>query len=385
MKTVAIKATPWQTSAPTRWNDYADARACEWLQHQGILVSSNIAAEAVQTVAKESRFHPVQDYLRKLSWDGKSRIDHWLSRYLGVKDTLFTRAVGARWLISAVARIFQPGCQVDHTLLLEGAQGIRKSSSLRVLAGDEFFADHLADLGNKDSRLDLLGVWIVELSELDNVRRGELERVKAFLTARVDHFRPPYGRRTEDVARSCVFAATVNDETPFIDATGNRRFWPVRCGDIATDELAKDRDQLWSEALWQFEDGRVWWLDSAELNYAAEAEQDERYECGVWDEVILPWLDEPTQGYEQDGRNSIPITPFNSTKDRVTVIDILRHCLGKPLDRCSQADKNQVVRCLKHAGWKRKQERSGPLRGTWFYVRPDGTSVEPVAEPDASR
>src|SRR5207253_4184444 len=106
-----------------------------------------------------------------------------------------------------IARVERPGAQCDHTLTLVGPQGIMKSTALRVLAGDAWFSDHLSDLGNKDSRLEMLGKWIIELSELDRVRRGELERVKAFLTCRVDNFRLPYARRVEAVTRQCVFAA----------------------------------------------------------------------------------------------------------------------------------------------------------------------------------
>ncbi len=102
-------------------------------------------------------------------------------------------------------------------------------------------------MGTKDSRLDLLGKWIIEISELAGMRRAEIEKVKACFTARTDHFRPPYGRRAVDVPRQNVFAASTNDEHPFVDSTGNRRFWPVRCGRIDVDAIVRDRDQLWAE------------------------------------------------------------------------------------------------------------------------------------------
>jgi putative DNA primase/helicase len=384
LHTVTKKSAPWQGTPGGNWADYDDARACEWLQHQGILVNSKVAGEAIQTVAMEGSFHPVQDYLNNLRWDGLKRLDHWLSTYLGATDGPFVRAAGSRWLISAVARILRPGCQADYTLLLEGPQGVRKSSGLRILAGDDWFADHISDLGSKDSRIELHGKWILEMAELDKVRRGNLERVKAFLTARTDHFRLPYGRRAQDVPRSCVFAATVNDTTPLTDETGNRRFWPVTCGEILIDALTRDRDQLWGEAYQEYKNGAIWWLDSVELNTAAAAEQAERYEAGVWDEVILTWLDDPTQREEHDGHNNLPVLPFDSTRQCVTITDVLIHAVGKSIDRCTQADRNQVVRCLVHAGWQRKQERSGPMRGKWFYIRPTGTGVEQGAEPDAN-
>ena len=198
---VAKKSPPWQKNSGSNWTDHDDSLTADWLQHARILVSSKVASEAVQTVARENSFHPVKDYLNSLEWDRTPRLDQWLSSYLGAEDTPLIRAIGARWLISAVARIFRPGCQVDHTLLLEGPQGTRKSTALRTLAGDEWFADHISELGSKDSRIELHGKWILEMSEMDRVRRGELERVKAFLTARSDHFRVPYGRRADDVVQ----------------------------------------------------------------------------------------------------------------------------------------------------------------------------------------
>ncbi len=366
--TVTKKPTEWQKSAGANWTDYDDSLTANWLQHFGVLVNSKVAGEAVQTVAKENRFHPVKDYLKSVTWDGTLRLERWLITYLGAEDTDFIRAIGPRWLVSAVARIFRPGCQVDHTLLLEGPQGIRKSTALRILASDEWFADHISELGSKDSRIELHGKWVFEIGELDRVRRGELERVKAFLTARTDHFRVPYGRRAEDVPRSCVFAASTNDQTPLTDESGNRRFWPVRCGAIDTQALTRDRDQLWAEAYKRYQEGSPWWLDTQELNDAARKEQDQRYDVGVWDEVILAWLDDPKQRSETDGAQ-LPIEPFDSTRDAVTITDLLVHAIGKPVDRCTQADRNQVARCLIHDGWTRKRYGAGDRRGKWFYQR----------------
>jgi predicted P-loop ATPase len=369
------KPAPWQKSGGANWTDYDDTRTTEWLQRHDVMVSTPVTAEAVQTVAKENRFHPVQDYLNGLQWDQIPRLDNWLTEYLGVPPSPFVAAVGARWMTSGVARILKPGCQADYTMVLEGRQGIQKSSSLQTLAGDDWFTDHISDLGSKDSRIELHGKWIIEFSELATVRRGELERVKAFLTARIDHFRMPYGRRSEAVPRSCVFAASVNDETPFTDSTGNRRFWPVRCGTIDIAALRRDRDQLWAEAYQRFKAGQPWWLETDALNEFATLEQDERYDEGVWDSVILDWIDEPTQRLDSGQSVPVPIEPFDSDKTRVAVTDILVHAIGKPLDRLTQGDRLQVVRCLNHAGWKRKQDGSGPRRGKWFYVRPNVTNV----------
>jgi predicted P-loop ATPase len=355
---------PWQ-QVPGIWTDYDDSRCSEWLQRNAILVPTKLTAEGVKAVATQNRFHPVREYLQSLKWDGIDRIGTWLSSYLGVPRSAFADAVGERWLISACARIFKPGCQADYTLLLEGAQGARKSTALRVLAG-EWFTDHISDLGSKDSRIELHGVWIVELGELDRLRGALNTKIKNFLTARSDHFRPPYARHAEHVARSNVFAATTNDPTPFTDETGNRRFWPVRCGEINIEKLKEDRDQLWAEASSRFFNGVPWHFDKPDLDRQAEREQAERYEEGVWDDTIRNWIANPGVRRDFNGR---PIEPFDSTQERVTVTDILIHAIGKRIDQCTQADKIQVAKCLKHLGWHRSQRRIGDSRPR-FYLPP---------------
>ena len=363
--------TPWGKAAGNPWSDADDSLATEWLQKEGgIFVPSTTVAEAAQTVARERPFHPVRDYLESLTWDGLPRIGNWLTTYLGCAESEFTRAVGLRWLISAVARVFQPGCQADCVLLLEGPQGLRKSSALRALVGDEWFTDHIADLGSKDSRLDLLGKWVVEMSELASMRRTEIEKVKAFLTARSDHFRPPYDRRAADVSRQNVFAASTNDQQPFVDSTGNRRFWPVGCGQIDVEGIRRDRDQLWAEAFYHFKKGEPWWLDTAELNLLALDEQEQRYEEGVWDGRILDWLENPTPRTPGNGVTALAVPWDGSEPGKVTITDVLIHAIGKDVDRLTQPDRHQVVRCLTHHGWTMKQDRGGPHRGKRFYVKP---------------
>jgi len=353
LATVARNATPWGKTGI--WSDVDDIRTADWLQHNKVEVNPRTASEAVNAVAEQNKFHPVREYLNSLTWDGEERIDTWLTKYLGVVDSEFSQAVAARWLISAVARIFEPGCQADHTLLLIGEQGIQKSKALRTLAvRDQWFTDHISDLRNKDARVELLGKWIVELSELASVRRSDMESVKSFLTAVADHFRPPYGRRAIDAPRGNVFAASVNEEAPLEDETGGRRFWPVDCGVIDVAALEQDRDQLWAEAVLRYQAGDPWWLETEGLNALASEEQDERYEEGVWDATILAWLENPEQRSEPNG---VPITPFDSSRDAVTVTDILVHAVGKDIKNLSQRDRIQVARCLRHNRWHRVRKR----------------------------
>jgi len=269
---VAVHATPWGTlpDADAVWTDHEDQLTAEWLQRHGILIDVHTAGQAVQTVSRDRLFHPVRTYIESTVWDGVARLDTWLSTYLGVEDSSYTRAVGSRWLISAVARVYRPGCKADCCLIFEGPQGIKKSTALKTLAG-RWFTDELADLGSKDSALQTRAVWVIELSELDTLSRSDVGRIKAFMSRTTDRFRPPYGKRLIESPRQCVFAGTVNHSTYLRDDTGARRFWPVACGRIDIDALARDRDQLWAETKVRFDAGDPWWLDSAELvNEAAD-------------------------------------------------------------------------------------------------------------------
>src|SRR4051794_21252817 len=342
--TVVLKPAPWGVVLKGEWTDHEDRLAAEWLQRQGILVSVDVAGQAVQTAARDYPFHPVKAYLHGLLWDGVERLDRWLSTYLGAEDTEYSRAVGSRWLISAVARIFQPGAKADCCLILEGPQGIRKSTALRTVAG-EYFTDELADLGSKDAAMQTRGVWFMELSELDNLNHAEVARIKAFMSRTPDRSRPPYGMRLVESPRQCVFAGTVNHSTYLRDETGGRRFWPIACGRIDIDGLADVRDQLWAEAKIRFENGAVWWLETADLVEMASDQQIERYEGDPWEEVIGPWL---------EARTSISIG------------EVLEKCLQKAQALWTQADKNRAARCLRTLGWERYRERHG-ARLKWRY------------------
>jgi predicted P-loop ATPase len=352
--TTTLKPPPWPGSlAGIDWTDDYDLNAANWLQHEGIYVSAEVAAQAVQTVAKDRSFHPVRAYLDSIKWDGTKRIESWLSLYLGVMPSDYSMNVGACWLISAVARIFQPGAKVDCCLILEGEQGLKKSTALRVLAG-EWFTDEIEDLGSKDAAMQTRGVWIIELAELDSMSRPEVSRVKAFMSRSTDRFRPPYGRRLMESPRQCVFAGSVNHSTYLRDETGGRRFWPVACTRIAIDQLRLDRDQLWAEAVVQYRANTPWWLDTPHLNRLAESEQSDRYDDDPWQELISEWLNQPSPGHGAAGYSG---HPFTSNTESVTATDILLHCIGKRPDQWQQSDKNRVARALRSLAWERYRGR----------------------------
>jgi putative DNA primase/helicase len=265
-------------------------------------------------------------------------------------SALTTRNTRGRWdrggLSQPLHGYFALGRRPDCCLILEGPQGIRKSTALSTLAG-EYFTDELADLGSKDAAMQTRGVWIIELSELDSLSHSEVARIKAFMSRTTDRFRPPYGMRLVESPRQCVFAGTVNHSTYLRDETGGRRFWPITCGRIDGEALARDRDQLWAEAKARFDVGAVWWLETAELLQMASDQQIDRYEGDPWEEVIGPWLESRTS---------------------VSISEVLEKCLQKAHALWTQTDKNRAARCLRALGWERYRERQGS-RLEWRYRR----------------
>lgn len=289
---------PWDRGGVERYprsvSDVDSVRAAQWVErHYEIAVPSRQVADAVESSGKRRAFDPLRSYLRGLAWDGVPRIATWLADFFGVDPSAYTQEVGRRWLVAAVARGLcesSAGVQADNVLVFEGPQGARKSSGLRALGGG-FFSDEVPDLTTKDAAISLAGVWIVELSELESLRKADLTKIKAWLTRRVDRFRPPYGRTTVERPRRCVFAATTNDSHYLRDPTGNRRFWPVRCGAVDVAGLQSARDQLWAEAVEQYKAGAVWWVDNATLLADAQAAQGERCDVDPWEEPISEYVE----------------------------------------------------------------------------------------------
>ena len=363
--TVALNPAPWGGD-PTggEWTDHEDRLTADWLQHVGVFVSVEVAGQAVQTVAKDRVFHPVREYLNLRAWDGNKRIDNWLSLYLGAEATDYTAAVGALWLISAVARIYRPGVKADCCLILEGPQGLKKSTALGTMARP-WFTDEIADLGSKDSAMQTRGVWIIEIAELDSMRKAEVSKIKSFMSRSTDRYRPPYCKRLIESPRQCVFAGSVNHSNYLRDETGGRRFWPVTCTQIRIDELSRERDQLWAEARDRYRSGAPWWLDTVELNRVAQQQQADRYEGDAWDELVTKWVQSPSQRLDGAGQR---LQPFTSDCESVTMADVLKHCIGKLQDGWSQSDMNRVGRCLRALGFERYKARRGAYR-EWRYRR----------------
>lgn len=358
---VTRKFPPWG-GVPGPWTSSDDVRAADYLNHVGIFVSPKVAGQAVDVAARDNRFHPIRELLRGLKWDGKRRLDNWVSLYLGAEASPWTKAAGSKWLISGVARIMKPGCQADYLLLLVGSQGTMKSSALRILAGDEWFTDHISSITSKDARIELQGRWVVELGELSVKRNTTNEAMKNFLTCRVDTYRPVYGTRTMDFPRQCIFAASTNSFTSLTDESGNRRYWPISVGKVNLEGLRRDRLQLWAEAHSRFNAGESWWL-THELNALAEAEQDKNYAAGCFDDRIMDWCANPKGGGA--GRKSI--------RGKVVASEVSEFALGVSVAAPHYARvQREIVACLTHHRWTSRQERI-PLTNqrVRFWTSPD--------------
>ena len=339
-RVVIRKRPPWGEEMPDApWTDHHESLARVWFQNQKISPSAGDVGRAVQAAARHNPFHPVRDYFESLVWDGVPRLDTWLVNYFHVEGSEYVRAIGPRYLMSAVARIYRPGCKVDHVLVLEGPQGRQKSEALRTLVkNDSWFTDRLSHVASKDAALEIAGVLIVEIAEMDALTKATSSAIKAFLTRRRDRFRPPYGKHTINLPRQCVFAATINPTAGgyLKDPTGARRFWPVAChGMIDCHGLEKVRDQLWAEAVHRFKAGAPWWLETPQLEALATVEQSARFVIDPWEERIREWLGD---------RNDINLS------------EVLEHGLGP--EHQTQSAQKRVVGILTRMGFAKHRPRT---------------------------
>lgn len=244
--------TPWGGEKGHSLTDVDLVLMKRWLSDTVYQIEppTSLILETAMAVAFRNRVHPVREWLSGLKWDGTPRLATWIKRHLkGKAPEPFLSEVSQTFLIAMVKRVFEPGCQWDYVLILEGGQGKYKSSTARALAGDGWFMDNLPDLRDKDAMLNLQGKWLVELGELAGVKRSDFNLVKDYLSRRCDSVRSPYGRLREDIPRQSVFIGTVNEGQYLKDPTGNRRFWPVRVGTCDVEGLKAEREQLFAEAM----------------------------------------------------------------------------------------------------------------------------------------
>lgn len=292
------KRLPWHDKplklGGAEWSDDDSVQLRLWLSREKQFdVQINVVDQAVLAAAQLSLLHPVRDYLRALRWDGVPRLETWLTEYAGAADNRFVREASKKFLLQAVSRIYHPGCKADHIVVLEGDQGVGKSSLVEILGGI-WYGDIIIDPHSRDTVDAMRGKWFLEFSEMEVVKRSDAQAMKAFITRKVDRVRLAYGRRSIDLPRQCVFMGTINPDATgewMSDTTGNRRFWPVHIEQVKFQELAEARDQLFAEAADAVLKGQAAYIVDREIVDMAVAEQSARQHSDPWIHSIANWID----------------------------------------------------------------------------------------------
>jgi predicted P-loop ATPase len=329
----SLKAESYFKPRPVRDVDVGLVQ--EKLQHLGLKrISKDTVHQAVDIRAHARPFHSVRNYLDSLKWDRTPRLQKVLTHHLGTEPTAYAEKIGQMFLISMVARIYDPGSKVDHMLVLEGAQGALKSTACNVLGG-HWFSDHLPDVtAGKDVAQHLNGKWLIEVSEMHAMGRAEAAQLKAFITRTTERYRPSYGRKEVIEPRQCVFIGTTNKDSYLRDETGGRRFWPVKVGTIDIDALIRDRDQLFAEAVALYRRKETWWPDKDFEREQIMPQQAARYEADAWEENIAPYL---------------------KTKVKVTISEIAHDALFIETKRIGTSDQKRIRAALERLGWRRER------------------------------
>ena len=369
-----IGLLPWKQVKPG-WNDSDVANAKLYFERvYGIWSPTKFKDALLAVVASERIYHPIKEYFSGLEWDGTERLDTLLIDYMGAEDTLYTRAVTRKTLCAAVARIYEPGVKFDSMLVLNGPQGMGKSTFYSIL-GRQWFSDSLSisDMRDKTAAEKLQGYWVLEIAEMNGIKKVDVETVKSFITRVDDKFRQAYGTVVESHPRTNIIVGSANSESGFLrDITGNRRFWPVNvnaCGKYHPWELT-EVDQVWAEAIERYRAGEELYLKGEAASQAYKAQQDametddregivqdylERLLPAGWDSMDLYQRRGFLGGSEFEG------APTSGTvrRQRVCAMEIWCECFGKERQNLKKGDSYEIEAILmKIGGWNRYSANS---------------------------
>jgi predicted P-loop ATPase len=307
------------------------------------------------SVAEFFQYNPVLDAMEALEWDGLPRLQGgkvgsrtfapFGVRYMGVEPLEINRIFFTKALVGLVARVYQPGCKLDTTLILEGGQGVFKSTAIKALADGlvkGVFTDEIADPGSKDAGLQMQGKWIIEFSEMASLKRSDIDTTKGWLSRQNDRFRPPFGRSVHEYPRVCGFVGSTNPPAGgyFRDPTGARRFWPVRVGEVDLGLIKEDAAQIWAEARDLYKAGHHWWLNKEEEDMALVV-QSARYESDPWSMMIDDYLSRHT----------------DALNDKVRVLDLMGDmCLRIHNERRTPVVQARIEAHLNMIGWRKVEK-----------------------------
>ena len=383
---------PW--NHPSKfWRDADDAQLISYVDaHYGTFSARNYDI-AVTKVADDRAYHPIREFIESLpEWDKVPRVDTLLVDYLGAADTAYVRAVTRKTLCAAISRVLRPGCKFDSMLVLNGPQGVGKSTLIAKLAG-EWFSDslNLGDTKDKTAAEKLQGYWILEIGELAGLKKAEVETLRSFLSRQNDIYRAAFGKRATPHLRQCVFFGTTNAESGYLrDTTGNRRFWPVKTpgsGKKQSWNLTHEEIlQIWAEALVYVRQGEKLYL-SPEMDALAKDEQREAMESDEREGLVREYLDTllPERWAEMDlfeRRNFLTGSDFGGLQEKGTVkrasvsnMEIWCECFGKERANLRRTDSNELTGILARLGWKRADNKVRiPLYGPQYVFVPKGCS-----------
>lgn len=360
-----VGSIPWKRPSKTNtWGDDDTAQLRIYLEPFFGKVAKNDVIDALAAAASDQAYHPVQEYLEALQWDGKPRLDRLFIDYLGAEDTAYTRAVTRKAFVAAVARVMRPGCKYDTMLVLVGSQGRHKSTILAKMGGD-WFSDSLRTFGDKDSMETIQGTWLNEVAEMQAMSKADVDAVKMFLSKTNDYYRAAYGRYTADRPRQCVFFGTTNSKECLVDLTGGRRFWVVdidqqlRTKNVFQD-LDDEKDQLWAEAVAYWRLGEALYLPQ-DLETVARQVQEEHRARHPWEGLIHDYLQQEIpadwmkwdllqrQSWRSGGlRYEGKLEP----RDRICAAEIWCEVLGKLRGDMRQRDTREINGLLERVpGW----------------------------------
>lgn len=379
---------PW--NHPSKfWRDADDAQLISYIDaHYGTFSARNYDI-AVTKVADDRAYHPIREFIESLpEWDKVPRVDTLLVDYLGAINTAYVRAVTRKTLCAAISRVLRPGCKFDSMLVLNGPQGVGKSTLIAKLAG-EWFSDslNLGDTKDKTAAEKLQGYWILEIGELAGLKKAEVETLRSFLSRQNDIYRAAFGKRATPHLRQCVFFGTTNAESGYLrDTTGNRRFWPVKTpgnGKKQSWNLTHEEIlQIWAEALVYVRQGEKLYL-SAEMDALAKDEQREAMESDEREGLVREYLDTllPERWAEMDlfeRRNFLTGSDFGGLQEKGTVrrtsvsnMEIWCECFGKERANLRRTDSNELTGILARLGWKRADNKVRiPLYGPQYVFVP---------------
>ena len=361
---------PWKHPARF-WRDADDAQLISFVDsHYGSFSERNYRI-AVTKVTDDRSYHPIREMFESLPpWDKVRRAETVLIDYLGAEDNRYVRAVTRKSLCAAYMRVYYPGIKFDNMIVLNGAQGIGKSTLISALGG-EWFSDSLAlsDMNDKTAAEKLQGYWILEIGELAGMKKADIDKVKAFISRQDDKYRASFGRRVTPHPRQCVFFGTTNSENGYLrDITGNRRFWNVKVtgqGKCKPWEMTAELvQQIWAEVAEIARSGEKLYLD-ADLEAYARQEQREAMEQDDREGIVRNYLDMllPDDWDSMDYyrrreyiRDIDDPTRAEGTVKRQTVsnIEIWCECFGKSKEEMRPSDSYAISAIMvRIEGWEK--------------------------------